>query len=83
MRKKGERVLSEIGEKERSITVIMIYNTKGWEVMKETINTMEDTQMVKIIIGGDFKYKNEKWNLDGIMLEEGERERRSKDNRSR
>lgn len=64
MRKKRERVLSEIGEKERSITVIMIYNTKGWEVMKETIDRMEDTQMVKIIIGGDFKYKNEKvrWN---------------------
>lgn len=66
MRKKGERVLSEIGEKERSITVIMIYNTKGWEVMKETINRMKDTQMVKIIIGGDFKYKNEKFRWNNV-----------------
>lgn len=66
MRKKGERVLSEIGEKERSITVIMIYNTKGWEVMKETINRMEDTQMVKIIIGDDFKYKNEKFRWNNV-----------------
>lgn len=66
LRKKGERVLSEIGEKERSITIIMIYNTKEWEVMKETIDRIENTQMVKIIIGGDFKYKNEKFRWNNV-----------------
>lgn len=44
----------------------MIYNTKEWEVMKETIDRMEDTQMVKIIIGGDFKYKNEKFRWNNV-----------------
>lgn len=66
LRKKRERVVSEIGEKERSITVIMIYNTKEWELMKETIDRMEDIQMVKIIIGGDFKYKNEKFRWNNV-----------------
>lgn len=44
----------------------MIDNTKGWEIMKETIDRMEDTQMVKIIIGGDFKYKNEKFTWNNV-----------------
>lgn len=74
-------VVTEIEEREKTLVIISIYNRKEWKNTEERINRMvEDKVLNNIIIEGDFNIRTE---LEGIEIEEGGKERKSKDKKNR
>lgn len=72
-------ITTEIEEGEKTLRIFSVYNNEEkWESIKEKIdNIMEEKFYENVIIGGDFNMRTSQ--LGGINIEEGGKERRSKD----